>query len=94
LVTTFPDKAWGYIGWSDQYYMWRDSATDYKRAEEILHQALTQPNLDDRRSVQERLADLRKERKEVRQAKAPTPKRQSKKRKLSFRGGRKKRKKN
>jgi hypothetical protein len=24
LVEQLPDQAWGYIGWADQYYMWRD----------------------------------------------------------------------
>lgn len=74
--------------------MWRDSPTDYKRAEEILNQALARPKLDDRRSVQERLADLHKEKKETSQAKPATPKQQTIKRKLSFRGSGKKRKKN
>jgi hypothetical protein len=44
--------------------------------------------------VQERLADLHKERKEARQIKPATPQRQKIKRKFSFRGGRKKQKKN
>jgi tetratricopeptide (TPR) repeat protein len=93
LVTTFPDQAWGYIGWSDQYYMWRDSPSDYKRAEAILNQALTRPKLDDRRSVQERLASLSKRQEKVGQKSKPTTKQQAKKLRRKFRSGRKRRKK-
>ncbi len=93
LVTTFPDRAWGYIGWSDQHYMWRDSPADYKRAEEILRRALTRPMLDDRHSVQERLAHLLEQKKKARQEAEPAAGQQTKKQKRKFRSGRKKRRK-
>ncbi len=93
LVTTFPDRAWGYIGWSDQYYMWRDSPADYKRAEEILRQALTRPTLDDRRSVQERLEGLFERRKKARQEAKSAVRQPEKKQKRKFRSSRKKRRK-
>ena len=72
LVETYPDKAWGYIGWSDQYYLWRDAPADYKRAETILRQALARPNLDDRRSVEERLESLFKQQQRAEQATTST----------------------
>lgn len=49
LVEKLPDEAWAYIGWADNYYLWRDSAKDYPSAEAILQQALARPNLKDRR---------------------------------------------
>lgn len=49
---------WGWIGWSDQYWLCKGERADYKRAEEILLKALSVPNLKDRDSVQERLLDL------------------------------------
>jgi tetratricopeptide (TPR) repeat protein len=88
LVAAFPDQAWGYIGWSDQYYLWSDAPADYDRAKEILHQALARPNLDDRRSVQERLVSLHKQQKETKPATSPTTRQQARKQKR--RGGGKK----
>jgi len=58
LVATLPDQAWGYIGWADQYALFRDRPHDYTRAETLLKQALSRPHLDDRASVLERLIDL------------------------------------
>ena len=58
LVEQLPDKAWGYIGWADQYHWGVGRPSDYPRAEAILLPALDRPNLDDRRSVLERLIDL------------------------------------
>ncbi len=61
LVEKLPDEGWAYIGWSDQYYIWRDSAKDYQSGEAILLQALAQPGLKDRDDVLERLVDLYEE---------------------------------
>jgi hypothetical protein len=61
LVADMPDKAWAYIGWSDQYYLLRDSPKDYERAAAILHQGWDRVNLDDRPSLQERLERLYEE---------------------------------
>ncbi|MCP4165650.1 MAG: hypothetical protein GY759_07120 [Chloroflexi bacterium] len=58
VVQRFPDHAWGYIGWADHYWQWKDSADDYERAETIMRQALERPDLDYRRDVLERLEDL------------------------------------
>ena len=58
LVVTLPDQAWGYIGWADQYVLFRDQVHKYARAETLLKQALGRPHLDDRPSVLERLIDL------------------------------------
>ncbi len=61
LIEQLPDKAWGYIGWADHYYnLQPDQPTDYPRAETILLQAMARPNLEDRRDVIERLANLYK----------------------------------
>ena len=58
LVEQMPDQGWGYIGWSDEYWLGKNSAKDYARAETILKGALEQPTLEDRMDVLERLVDL------------------------------------
>ena len=62
LIETNPDWPWGYVGWSDEYWMFRDSPKDYDRAEGILQRALERSNLEDRYVVGERLESLRAER--------------------------------
>jgi hypothetical protein len=93
LVETFPDKAWGYIGWSDQHYLWGDAPADYKRAEAILRQALARPYLDDRRSVQERLESLFKQQQKAKQATTSAARQKTKRPRRKFRTGRKRRRK-
>jgi tetratricopeptide (TPR) repeat protein len=61
LIERLPDKGWGYIGWSDQYYWGHGRPVDYDRAEAILLQALDRPNLEDRVDVLDRLIRLYKE---------------------------------
>jgi hypothetical protein len=58
LIEKLPDKAWGYIGWSDQYTWGHGRPVDYERAEAILQRALARPDLDDRESVLDRLVGL------------------------------------
>ena len=62
LIKAYPDWVWGYIGWSDMYWLFRDSPKDYDRGEAILRQALDRPGLKDRKYVQERLDSLHAER--------------------------------
>jgi tetratricopeptide (TPR) repeat protein len=61
LVEKLPDKGWGHIGWSDQYYWGHGQPVDYERAEAILLQALDRPNLEDRVDVLDRLVRLYEE---------------------------------
>jgi tetratricopeptide (TPR) repeat protein len=64
LTETFPNFAWGYIWWGDQYWMsnWSyESAPDYDRAESLYRQALDNPYLDNHVLVQDRLDDLNDE---------------------------------
>ena len=64
LTETFPNFAWGYIWWGDQYWMsnWSyESAPDYDRAESLYRQALDNPHLDNHVLVQDRLNDLNDE---------------------------------
>jgi tetratricopeptide (TPR) repeat protein len=58
LVARLPDAGWAYIGWADEYWIFKDSSKDYARGEAILRQALQRPNLQDRPDVLERLKDL------------------------------------
>ncbi len=58
LVERLPDEGWGYIGWSDDYWMMRDSPNEYQKAEGILLRGLARPHLRDRADVLERLHDL------------------------------------
>jgi tetratricopeptide (TPR) repeat protein len=62
LVQANPDWAWGYVGWSDEYWLYRHSPKAYDQAEAILERALQRPELEDRGVVRERLEDLRAER--------------------------------
>lgn len=62
LIDENPDRAWGYINWSDLYWLPKNSPKDYDRAEAILMRALDRPNLEDRDDVLDRLEDLRAER--------------------------------
>lgn len=62
LIDENPDWAWGYINWSDLYWLFRAAPKDYDRAEAILEQALARPNLKDRGDVLDRLEELRAER--------------------------------
>jgi hypothetical protein len=71
LIDKLPDKAWGYIGWADQYIWGHGQPVDYKQAEAILLQALERPSLDEPIHVVERLRDLYKE--EGQPKKAPKP---------------------
>ena len=64
LTETFPNFAWGYIWWGDQYWMsdWSyQNHPDYDRAESLYRRALKNPDLDNRVYVQERLDDLHDE---------------------------------
>jgi hypothetical protein len=61
LIARFPDWAWGYIGWGDEYWMMKDSVKDYARAEQIYRKALERPALEDRDIIYDRLADLYEE---------------------------------
>lgn len=61
LVEKLPDKAWAYIGWSDEYYLGSWTSKDYERGEAILMQALDRPNLDEREYVLDRLVRLYEE---------------------------------
>ncbi|MBU1878803.1 MAG: hypothetical protein KJ734_07625, partial [Chloroflexi bacterium] len=45
LVERLPDEGWGYIGWSDNYWLWgAPDPKEYDRAEAILQRALARPN--------------------------------------------------
>jgi tetratricopeptide (TPR) repeat protein len=58
LVNNFPDEGWAYIGWSDEYYLWREDEKDYESGEAILLRALARPSLEDRVDVLNRLTRL------------------------------------
>lgn len=66
LIEANPDWGWGYIGWSDVYWLFHDSPKDYDRAERILQRALDRPGLEDREDVLNRLKSLRAERAQAR----------------------------
>lgn len=62
LVERYPTHGWAYIGWSDFYWLYRESPTDYARAEQILRLALDRPDLEDRDDVLSRIEQLDKKR--------------------------------
>ena len=62
LIQENPDEPWGYVAWSDLYWLYERSPKDYDRGEAILQCALARPQLEERDAVLERLAQLRAER--------------------------------
>ena len=58
LVERLPDKGWGYIGWSDHYWLDRNAPKEYATAVAILQRALARPSIEDRSDVLDRLAEL------------------------------------
>ena len=66
LIQENPDWAWGYIEWSDMYWIDRDSPKNYARGKAILQRALARPDLEDRHDVLDRLELLRTERAQAR----------------------------
>lgn len=58
LVERLPDEGWGYIGWADHYWWYRDSPEEYDTAVAILQRALARPSLRDRQHVLNRLTEL------------------------------------
>jgi tetratricopeptide (TPR) repeat protein len=58
LVERLPDEGFGYIGWADHYWLYRDSPKEYARAVAILQRALARRALRDREHVLDRLAKL------------------------------------
>ena len=67
LIQANPDWAWGYVHWSDLYWLYRGSPKNYTRGEQILRRALTCPDLEDREDVLDRLQSLRAERARARE---------------------------
>lgn len=53
-----PEWGWGWIGWSDQYWLCKKDDADFKKGEDILSKALNVPNLRDRTDVEGRLLEL------------------------------------
>lgn len=53
-----PSWGWGWIGWSDQYWLRRAIKPDFSKGEELLLKALNVSNLADRDAVERRLLNL------------------------------------
>lgn len=53
-----PTWGWGWIGWSDNYWLCKHENADYKKGEEILVKALEVKNLRDWGDVGDRLLEL------------------------------------
>jgi len=53
-LQTDPNWGWGYIGWSDCYYLFSRRLKNHEKAEQILLKGLAQPHLRDRTEVVER----------------------------------------
>jgi tetratricopeptide (TPR) repeat protein len=66
-----PDWGSGWIGWSDLYWLWNPGVEkDFNKAGKILEGGLKVPDVRDREHIEERLADLKKEKKKhIRQTK-------------------------
>lgn len=57
-LATDPRWGWGWIGWSDLYRFIGTESPDVPRAEQILREGLTTPDVRDHADIAERLADL------------------------------------
>jgi tetratricopeptide (TPR) repeat protein len=57
LIEEYPDNAWGYIGYSDQYWLEKDNK-NYKKALKILNKAYNRRTVDDSNDIVERLTGL------------------------------------
>jgi tetratricopeptide (TPR) repeat protein len=56
-----PDWGWGWIGWSDSYWLWEVPGLnrDFHKAKRILKEGLSVPNVSDRNHLEQRLKDLK-----------------------------------
>ena len=57
LIEEYPDNAWGYIGYSDQYWLEKDNK-NYEKALKILNEAYNRSTLDESDDIVERLTGL------------------------------------
>ncbi|MEW6375152.1 MAG: SEC-C metal-binding domain-containing protein [Thermodesulfobacteriota bacterium] len=53
-----PQWGWGWIGWSDNYWLYHGESKNYERAEELLREGLFVKNVRDRDELLERLESL------------------------------------
>ena len=53
-----PAWGWGYIGWSDCCYLYKKDNGDYEKAEQILLQGISQPEVRDRIDIVARMAEI------------------------------------
>lgn len=62
-----PDWGWGWIGWSDCYWLWEIPALkkDFNKAERILKEGLLVPNVTDMNYIKERFSDLLKKKRAI-----------------------------
>lgn len=58
LLNENPRWGWGWIGWSDQYWLCKGEKADFKKGEELLVKALNIKNVNDRSYIEERLLEL------------------------------------
>lgn len=58
LIKNYPNFVWGYIGYSDEFWLNHKDDKDYEKAASILRQALTIENLEDKDAAKERLVAL------------------------------------
>ena len=58
-----PDWGWGWIAWSDCYWLWRHIGLeqDFEKAEQILRKGLSVKKVSDKKHVEQRLNDLLEE---------------------------------
>jgi tetratricopeptide (TPR) repeat protein len=56
-----PEWGWGWIGYSDCYWLYREENKDFEKAEEILKRGLDVPQVESREDMIDRLVDLYEE---------------------------------
>jgi len=62
-----PDWGWGWIGWSDSYWLRQDLGLekDFDKAEKILRKGLSVPKVADKDFIKDRLNDLLKKKTQI-----------------------------
>jgi len=62
-----PEWGWGWIAWSDCYWLWRHIGLkqDFRKAERILRKGFSVKNVCDKEYIEERLTDLLKKKTEL-----------------------------
>ncbi|WP_175438477.1 DUF1186 domain-containing protein [Fusibacter sp. 3D3] len=58
LIEAYPDDVWGYVGYSDEYWMGKSEQLDFEKAFKILNEAYNRVTINESEIIVERLTNL------------------------------------